>query len=137
MKPNSYGILWTLLLILLYWLTSSFAYAQTTEVTHTETDTHAQFPGGMKALSQYLTTEIVYPAEARENCIEGNVFARFSVSKEGFIGKVIILKGLGFGCNEEVTKVLEAMPAWKPSKKDGQAIDTFVIIPVQFRLTNF
>lgn len=132
MKPNVF--IFSLLLVFTQSFTSAFAQEQ---APLTETDTHAQFPGGREAFSQYLAANLEYPMKAREMDLEGNVFARFSVSKDGQISNVIVLKGLKYGCNEEVKRVLEAMPAWIPAKKDGQVADTFVIIPVQFRLTDF
>lgn len=101
-----------------------------------ETETHAQFPGGMDAFIKYLADTVNYPLIARENAMEGNVIVRFCVSKDGKVTNIRILKGFGFGCEEEVERVLEAMPAWIPATKDKQPIESFVIIPVQFRLTD-
>lgn len=100
----------------------------------TKMETHAQFPGGIDSLNKYLKENLVYPKNALENTIEGKVTARFRVCKNGRISNILILEGLGFGCDEEVKRVLEAMPAWILAQKAAQATDRYVTVHVQFRL---
>lgn len=95
---------------------------------------YAAFPGGGEELAKFIQTRLEYPLQAREMGTEGNVIVRFCVSKNGEITNIRILQGLGFGCDEEVKRVLEAMPDWTPAVKAGTPVDTFVIMPVQFRL---
>ena len=55
-----------------------------------------EFPGGEVALAKYLGKSIRYPHLAQENNIEGTVFIRFVVNRDGRISdvEVIIVKSV-------------------------------------------
>ena len=93
-----------------------------------------EFPNGEKALAQYLASNIKYPNIAKENGIEGNVIIRFVVSKDGSISNATLLRGIGGGCDEEALRVVKTMPAWKPGKHNGKAVNVTYTLPVKFKL---
>ncbi|WP_020604244.1 M56 family metallopeptidase [Spirosoma spitsbergense] len=93
-----------------------------------------EFPGGMKALSQYLIHNIRYPTEAQKNKVEGRVYVRFVVSNTGEIQELRILKGIGFGCDEEAVRVVSQMPKWNPGKQNGKPVSVQYNLPIQFEL---
>jgi periplasmic protein TonB len=93
-----------------------------------------EFPGGEKALMQYLADHIKYPAMARESNVEGKVFLSFVVGKDGRISDVKVLRGIGSGCDDEAKSVVASMPAWAPGKQNGQSVKVQYTLPVQFKL---
>jgi protein TonB len=92
------------------------------------------FPGGEAAMYEYISRKIVYPALARENGITGRVFMNFIVDKDGNIKDVKVLRGIGGGCDEEATRVIKAMPNWKPGKQNGRAVQVSFNVPINFTL---
>ncbi len=50
-----------------------------------EVEQMPEFPGGMAALSQFIATNISYPAEAMNKHVQGKVFVQFIVDKDGKI----------------------------------------------------
>lgn len=92
------------------------------------------FPGGERALMQYLTSNIIYPKKARKNNIQGNVVLSFVVEKSGKISKIEVLRGVGGGCTEEAVRVIEQMPPWEPGKTDGVPVKVRFTLPIRFRL---
>ena len=94
-----------------------------------------QFPGGMKALFQYLGNHIKYPAIERENGIEGTVNMAFVVDKDGTISDVKILSGVDRGLNNEAKRVIEEMPDWRPGRQNGKPVAVYFTLPVKFTLT--
>jgi len=68
----------------------------------------------------------------KKNNISGKVFAKFIVRKEGFISDIQILKGIGYGCDEETVRVISRMPMWKPGKRNGEFVNVMFTIPVNF-----
>lgn len=81
-------------------------------------------------IGAYIVANLQYPALAQTNKIEGVVQAKVLLSPEGLIGSSEIVKGLGYGCDEAVLKLLADMPAWKPlSDRELE-----LIIPVRFVL---
>ena len=93
-----------------------------------------EFPGGMRALGQYLARNLRYPKEAQQNRIQGRVFVQFVVTQEGDIQSLRILKGIGGGCDEEAVRVVSQMPKWSPGRQNGQAVSVQYNLPIQFQL---
>jgi len=92
------------------------------------------FKGGDQALMSFLAKNIVYPAIAKENNIQGKVICSFVVNKLGQIENVKVERGIGGGCNEEALRVLKSMPDWIPGKQNGQPVSVRYNIPVNFIL---
>jgi len=98
----------------------------------TVVEKHPEFTGGMRALGEYLTANVRYPEAARASRVEGKVFVHFIVRKDGRITDVGVLKGLGFGCDEEAVRVISAMPNWRPGSQSGRPVNVKYNIVVRF-----
>ena len=94
----------------------------------------AQFPGGEDALFRYLSEHIKYPNAAREGGIEGRVILSFVVRSDGNITDVKVSRGIGYGCDEEATRVVKGMPNWKAGKQNGKQVSSTFSLPVVFQL---
>lgn len=90
--------------------------------------------GGMIGLSDYLSNNLRYPAEAQKADIAGKVFIRFIVTAEGRISDAQILKGIGYGCDEEAVRVIKQMPDWIPGHQKGRAVNVQFNLPIAFTL---
>lgn len=95
-----------------------------------------EFVGGTTELYKFIGENIKYPAQAQKAKVEGKVFVKFVVEKDGSTSNFSILKGIGSGCDEETIRVVKKMPAWKPGKHKGEIVRTYLIFPVQFVLGN-
>jgi hypothetical protein len=95
----------------------------------------AAFPGGEAAMLGFIMDNIHYPSQALEYNITGTVVAKVFIDTSGNIIKTSILKGIGFGCDEEVLRVLDSLPRFTPSVHlvTGQKYIQEIIIPVKFR----
>ncbi|MBQ7280009.1 MAG: energy transducer TonB [Bacteroidales bacterium] len=93
-----------------------------------------EFPGGMDALYKYLSSNIKYPAIAKENNITGRVYVTFVVEKDGSIANPRILRDIGGGCGQEAIRVVKSMPKWTPGKQRGKAVRVQFNLPVSFNL---
>jgi TonB family protein len=92
------------------------------------------FPGGEQALKKFLSDNIQYPLLAKENGIQGTVYASFLVDKNGRIGNIKIIRGIGGGCDEEALRVLKKMPDWIPGKQNGKSVRVLFNLPIYFIL---
>jgi len=92
------------------------------------------FPGGEEALIKYLSDSIVYPQEAIDARIQGTVYASFVVENDGSITNVIIMRGIGGGCDEEAVRVIEGMPKWTPGYQRGIPLRVRFNLPIKFKL---
>ena len=95
---------------------------------------NAEFPGGMNALMKYLQKNVQYPAAAQRANIGGKVVLQFVVERDGSIGEVKIIKGVGWGCDEEAVRVVKSMPKWGPGKQNGRAGRVWYTLPVAYTL---
>ena len=92
------------------------------------------FPGGTPAVLNYLSKNIVYPAQAVTETIEGKVVLQFTITKKGRIKDVEVIKSAHPLLDAEAVRVLERMPKWVPGKKDGKPINVKYALPVTFKL---
>ncbi len=93
-----------------------------------------EFPGGIQALYKYLGKNIKYPAAAAKANVSGKVFLRFVVTKEGEAKDISIIKGIGFGADEEALRVVSSMPRWRPGMQDSKAVNVLYNLPIAFEL---
>ena len=93
-----------------------------------------EFPGGMEALGNYLFQNLKYPAAARNANAQGRVFVSFVVTKTGEITDVNVLKGIGFGTEEEAIRVVTQMPKWKPAMHGGKVVNVKFNLPINFQM---
>ncbi len=92
------------------------------------------FPGGMDELNKYLSKNMQYPRAAANSGVQGRVIVQFVVERDGSIGSPKILKGIGFGCDEEALRVIKKMPHWKPGSNNGQNVRVYYTLPINFHL---
>lgn len=96
----------------------------------------AEPKGGMEEFYRHLATVITYPTEARQKGIEGRVFVEFIVNTDGSISDVVVIKGIGSGCDEEAARVVALANPWNPGKQKGQVVRQRMVVPIIFKLSN-
>ncbi|MFA8450207.1 MAG: TonB family protein [Bacteroidales bacterium] len=97
-------------------------------------DKNPQFPGGIPSLMRYLSENIKYPLLAKQNGTQGKVHLNFIIEKDGSIGKVKILRGIGDGCDQEAIRVVKNMPKWIPGENKGMMVRVSYNLPIKFSL---
>ncbi|OWK69622.1 energy transducer TonB [Pedobacter sp. AJM] len=97
-------------------------------------DEYPEFTGGMKAFAKYMERNLRYPSQAQEDGIQGKVFVSFVVERDGSITDVKVLRGIGYGCDEEAMKVIKKSPLWKPGKNKGIPVRVRYNMPINFNL---
>lgn len=93
-----------------------------------------EFYGGDEARLNYLATNMHYPAEARENGIQGTVYITFVIETDGSITNIRLLNWIGGGLAEEALRVVKEMPKWKPAVQRGKAVRVQFNMPIKFTL---
>lgn len=81
----------------------------------------ASFPGGKDAFREYMSTHLIYPDLARKYAVEGIVRAEFQVGPTGTPENIKIISEPGYGCGEEVERLIKEMPRWYPALENGMA----------------
>ena len=83
---------------------------------------------------QFIYSNIKYPPIARENGVEGTVYVKFVVEKDGSISAPEIVRDIGAGCGDEALRVVKMMPKWEPGKQRGRAVRVQFNLPVKYKL---
>ncbi|MEZ4699405.1 MAG: TonB family protein [Rhodothermales bacterium] len=77
---------------------------------------------------------VQYPIRARRAGIEGRVIVRMMVDEAGRPVEPVVVKGIGFGCDEEVLRVLEdAM--FEPAQFDGEPVKSWYLFTLVYSLS--
>lgn len=112
------------------------ANAQTNEPVYEQVDVMPEYQGGMAEMVNFIGKNLKYPEQAVKANIIGKVIVKIIIEKDGSVNSVSFLKGIGFGCDEEVERIVKIMPKWKAGVKDGKAVRTSFVLPVMFALDN-
>lgn len=92
------------------------------------------FPGGKNSMSTFLRNNMQYPPNAREKQIQGTVQVHFLVKPDGSLDKIRLVKGIGYGCDEEALRLIKSMPPWIPGYQNGKPIAVSAGLMIDFRL---
>ncbi len=93
-----------------------------------------EYPGGMAALVQWLTRNIIYPQEARKNNIQGRVVVSFIINTDGSLSDIHLTKTAHFLLDREALRVAKLMPKWKPGIANNKPCRTLFAIPIEFKI---
>lgn len=85
-------------------------------------------------LFEFLSNEIKYPAQAKLDSIQGRVFVSFVVTKTGQVANVEVVKGVHELLDSEAVRAVSLLPDFIPGKKDGEAVNVKMVVPIAFQL---
>ena len=139
---NANGLWWRLLatlsVLVLLFVANTNATAQNKKAANDKVlekaEVMPEYPGGEQAMMQFVADNVKYPQDAIDKEISGRVLVSFVVEKDGSIGDVKVVKGIGGGCDEEAVRVVNAMPKWKPGMDKGNPVRVSYIMPFTFKL---
>ena len=72
---------------------------------------------GNEGFRKLIAENLVYPEEALKNKIEGIVHLVYEVNDMGAVFNIKVLKGIGFGCDEEAIRLIKLMKFAKVKNK--------------------
>lgn len=99
-----------------------------------------KYPGGMEAMSAFLSNNITYPELAKSEGIHGTVYIQMIIRKNGKVSKVKMARGLRIEhegarlIEKEAIRVIKKMPKWSPGTKNGKRTKIEFTIPIKFKL---
>ncbi len=93
-----------------------------------------EYPGGQKALHEFIMSELTYPAEAMQNNEVGEVIVGFSIGIDGSVSGVRALKSVSKALDEEAIRVVKKTRYWNPGKKNGRPVRAEMSIPINFKV---
>lgn len=94
----------------------------------------ASFPNGRVAMMKFLMNEMRYPENAIMYDVQGKVYIRFIVEKNGAITEVEVNRGVDEELDAEALRTVRKMPKWIPGRVDGEIVRMYFDLPVNFKL---
>ncbi len=91
-----------------------------------------EFPGGQAAFMRFLSKNLQVPENALEPGQKIKVIVRFVVGKEGELSDMQFLQSNGEVFEQEVLRVLNKMPRWKPGSQNGEKVRVYFHLPIIF-----
>lgn len=114
--------------------TPTTASAQTnSEKVYNTCQVMPQFPGGEKAMMEFIASNLKYPQQAVKDDMQGMVLVDFVINTEGKVTDPKIVRSLSPECDAEVIRVVGIMPAWTPGQQDGKTVNVKYTLPVMFK----
>jgi TonB family protein len=89
-----------------------------------------KFPGGDKAMQEFIRENLHYPDIARALNSTGVIHVYFVVQYNGVIRDIKVVRGLQPDLDSEVVRVIKSMPAWSPGIRGGIPVNVRCIIPI-------
>ncbi len=92
--------------------------------------------GGDAAWTKFLMKNLHYPDQAIDAEKSGKVWISFVIEKDGTLTDIKVLRGPGYGMDQEALRVLKKAPAWTPGIQRGKPVRVAFTLPINFSLGN-
>ena len=91
------------------------------------------YPGGIKALKEFIDKNLNYPEEAKKAGISGIVQVSYLINKEGRVENIKVMKGISPECDNEALRITHLITGWEPGFQLGKPLNVIVSMPVEFK----
>lgn len=94
---------------------------------------HPQFKGGERALTMFISQNLLYPEYSRQNCLQGTINVSFRVKKNGQIFESHVTKGYGIDLDDEALRIIR-LTSGKWVVPISHDTTNFLVLPINFSL---
>jgi TonB family protein len=115
---------------------TAFGVSQNSSITFTKIPTVdlAHPTDGYPSFKQYLQQSLRYPEQAQGNKVEGRVTVEFTVEPNGNLTDFKVIRGIGYGCEEELIRLIKEGVRWLPTTIEGTAVQDKARVRLKFEL---
>jgi protein TonB len=85
-------------------------------------------------LMTIIRKNLRYPAYARRNGVDGTVQMIFTITKEGRVENIVVIKGLHVSLDKEAVRMVRLLKFKKPPVVKGEPADVCVKFPITYKL---
>jgi TonB family protein len=89
---------------------------------------------GYAHLYEYFNKELIYPAAALKDSIQGVLTVSFTINKAGLPENLQFTNSLGQPFEEEAIRLILSMPSWKPATLNNQPVASRLSLPLTFQI---
>ena len=110
------------------------ATQNTEEKVFEKVDKEPEYPGGMQAMMQFIGSNVVYPADAKEAEVSGTAYVSFIIDEKGNVTEPKVLRSVFPSIDAEAVRVVKMMPKWTPGEYQKKAVKVKYTLPIRFAL---
>jgi TonB family protein len=92
-----------------------------------------KYPGGNKAMDDFIKHQMKYPEEALNNRVEGTVSVDIDIDVNGKVTSAKVKHGIGYGCDEEALRLVNLL-RFEKKKYQGMYVLFHRTVNIHFRL---
>ena len=92
------------------------------------------YPDGIDAYHDFLSRNIHYPEDAFADSVEGRVFIRVVVEKDGRLTHPEVLRSPDPRLTKEALRLISIVPNWEPSRIDDKIVRSKISLTFNFSL---
>jgi len=89
---------------------------------------------GWREYNKLVSKELKYPMTALKHNVQGTVVLGFTITAKGELKHLKVIKGVGYGCDEEALRILRIPNKWAPGIQNGHPIEGEVEYSISFKL---
>ena len=91
--------------------------------------------GDANEFSKWVSENVRYPEKCRQSRIQGRVTLQFTVTEEGKVRDVKVLRSVNDEMDKEAVRVVSESPLWTPGRdENGEVVPVKYVFPVIFQL---
>ena len=84
--------------------------------------------------TNWVYSQIEYPADAQENGIQGRVTVQFLIDVDGSVKDIKVVRGVHPSIDKEAVRVISKSPKWSPGKQRNKPTKVRYTLPLVFQL---
>ncbi|MBM72154.1 MAG: hypothetical protein CL847_05175 [Crocinitomicaceae bacterium] len=84
-------------------------------------------------IMKYISENIEYPPIAKDAGIQGKVFVKFVVGKDGNVKDVKVIRGVDSRLDKEAKRVVSSLPKFEPGTQRGKKVNVQYTVPINFK----
>jgi TonB family protein len=85
-------------------------------------------------LYSFIRKNLRYPAKARREGIDGTVELAFTITEEGKIENIVVIKGVHIVLDKEAVRLIRSMKLLKPATLNGKPTKVCAKFPLKYKL---
>ncbi|MDI9309042.1 MAG: energy transducer TonB [Limnohabitans sp.] len=93
-----------------------------------------EYEGGIQGFREYIAKNFTIPPQAAKQTIQGKIFVEFVIEKDGSVIDIKVVRGLGYGLDEEAQRVVSNCKKWKPGEIKGEKVKARYVLPIAINI---
>lgn len=102
----------------------------------TAVDVNPEPVGGYAVFRKWVSDNYVYPQEAIDAGLKGQIVISFVVEDDGHLSEFEVKKDLGYGMGQAAIDLLKTAANWRPGIQNGKRVRVAYTLPIALDLTS-